>query len=208
MSQLNNFLSGFSGHPASPFYGSPLDYLPGVPDSRAPISAMRNTCAVRPHVNVVGDRKFAVIDPEGDITGQIGRAIMSGFKFVEIGQPGSMRLGTFMELLTHTHGLGVGVIARNAARSSGPYQYLSHPNVFGCVVEREQGSPQEYARLRRDARKDGLLPVWFVFDGADGADGCADEIRLYDLKGMGVSYGAGLSPTKYDDSHPVLNPNV
>lgn len=208
MSQLNNFLSGFPGHPISPFYGARLEYLPGLPTYRVPLRALQHVIGSPPGVNIVGDRKFMVLNPDGDIPGQLEQAISFGFRHVEIGPTGRLRLGEFMELLTHTHGLGLGVIARNALRSTGSFQYLSHPNVFGCVVERECGSPTEYDNLRRDIRKDGLLPVWFVFDGADGADGCAEEIRLRDLKGMGVTFAAGLSPVKYDDSHSVLTPTV
>lgn len=203
--QLNNFLSGFPGHPESPFYCRALAYMPGT--KRLQLPAMTGTVIAAPlsaAVAAEADSKFAVLDPNGDLTDQLAFAISLGYRYVEIGAPVAYRLGQFMEFLTHTHGLGIGVIARNAALYA-PYQYLSHPNVFGCVVERAAGSPLEYDRLRREVRKDGLMPVWFVYDGSEGADGTAEEIRLHNLKGMGVSFAAGLS-ARYDDSHSVLTP--
>lgn len=206
MSQLENLLAAFPGPPPSPLYGTPLEYLPGIAPGYAPISAMHHTIAVPVGVKLVGDRKFAVLDPNADIPDQLARVLADDFKFVELGMPGTMRLGEFMMLLTHIHGLGLGVIARNAIHSPGPFQYLSHPNVFGCVVERGKGGPLDYDCVRRDARRDGLMPIWFVLDGAANADQYADEIRVHNLKGIGVSYAAGLSGSKYDDSHSVLTP--
>lgn len=217
--QYANFLAAFPGHPQSAFYGRPLTYIPGVDHlsardrMRVPVTPGSVVGAplnveISVGVNVNDGDTFAVLDPERDIPTQYERALSFGFKFVEVGMPSAFRLGEFMELLTHTHGTGLGVIAKNALRTSGPFQYLSHPNVFGCVVERNSGTPREYDRLRRDTRRDGLMPVWFVFDGADGADVAAEEIRLYDLKGMGVSFGAGLTAFRYDDSHAVLKPMV
>lgn len=188
MTQANNFFAAFPGHPASPFYGRALAYTGGV--------------------GVVGDGRFMVLDPDKDIPDQIARALAENYQMVELGTPSNASLGEFMMMLTHMHGIGLGVIAKNPIWSRGPKQYMGHPNVFGCVVERDKGSPLEHDRMRREVRKDGLLPVWFVFDGALGVDQCADEISLHDLKGMGVSFAAGLSGEKYDDTHAVLNPRV
>ncbi len=207
MSQAENFFAAFPGHPRSALYGAPLEYLPGIAPGYAPISAMHHAIGVPVGVKLVGDRKFAVLDPNKDIPDQLAQALADGFALVELGVPGNARLGDFMMMLTHIHGLGLGVIARNALTSVGAFQYLVHPNVFGCVVERGAGEPTPYDYMRRQARKDGLMPVWFVFDGPSGADQCADEISKYDLKGMGVSFGAGLHG-RYDDSHSVLTPRV
>lgn len=203
MSQSNNFFAAFPPFPVSPFYGRALAYIPGL-NERVRIPA--NTVLGTRGGEGPKDSVFMVLDPENDVPDQLANAVEHGYQFVELAMPSGYRLGGFMELLTHMHGLGVGAVARNAARSAGPYQYLAHPNVFGCVVERQHGSPLEYAKLRHDVRKDGLMPVWFVFDGADGADGAAEEIRLHDLKGMGVTFSSGLTCVRYDDSHSVLTP--
>lgn len=205
MTQANNFFRAFPGHPRSTFYGRALAYLPAAtPGFRVPANTVLATSGGEgPKDNV-----FLVLDPDGDIPDQLGYALAQGYHMVELGVPGTATLGEFMMMLTHIHGVGLGVIAKNAMWSAGPKQYMGHPNVFGCVVERGKGSPLDHDRMRREVRKDGLMPVWFVFDGALGADECADEIRTHDLKGMGVTFGAGLSAAKYDDTHTVLNPTV
>lgn len=205
MSQSANFFAAFPGRPQSPMYGKALYYTP-ITSACVQWKPGQVVYGLSVNQPLGTDMQFAYIDPNGDIPGQLARAGAAGFKVVELGAPNHMGLGDFMMLLTHVHGLGLGVIAKNAAAYAGSFQYLTHPNVLGCVVERGNGEPRRYDALRRDVGRDGLIPIWFVFDGASNADQCADEIRLFDLKGMGVSYAAGLSGTPYEDSHPVLNP--
>lgn len=207
MSMLKNILAAFPGHPRSPFYGKPLIYMPG---SAAIIRRPGAVRAVASGCGAIGgpDDTFMVCDPNGPIATQIIRAAALGYGLVELGFPDHMGLGEFMELLTQAHGVGIGVIAKNPSHSPGPFQFVSHPNVFGIVAERGIGDVASLVELRHHSRKDGLMPIWFVYDGPAGVSELADHIRRAAYTGIGVSFGSGLGRTKYDDSIAVLDPIV
>lgn len=154
------------------------------------------------------------IDPDGpgwtkNLTAQFVRAAGNGYRFAELDNPDAYSVGVVQKVITMAHGYGLGVIAKNSKLvEGGALQILSHQNVAGLIVERDCGDPAYYNALRTQARKDGLLPVWFVFDGRDGSDECAAAIRAHGFKGMGVSYSTGREKNGYNDSHTVLTPVV
>lgn len=151
------------------------------------------------------------IDPRGpgwvkNIDSQFVLARDRRFKYVELDNPDAYSIGTVMEVVTLAHSYGLGVIAKNPVLTKGALQFMAHGNVFGVIVERDAGTPAAYDDLRKRARKDGKLPVWFVFDGKDGAAECAAAIRAGGFKGMGVTYSTGRERNGYNDCHTVLLP--
>lgn len=153
------------------------------------------------------------IDPNGpgwemNLVAQFNRAVALGFHYIELDNPDAYNYGAVAEAVTKAHSFGLAVIAKNPKITSGALAFMSHPNVAGVVVERGCGSPSDYASLRAQARRDGLLPVWFVFDGPTGAQQCAEQIQHGGYKGMGVTYSTGRGERGYNDSHSVLTPVV
>lgn len=155
------------------------------------------------------------IDPAGpgwdrNLTEQFAHAAGMGFKFAELDNPDAYSIGVVQSAVTKAHEYGLGIIAKNPKLvTNGALQFIAHPNVFGVIVERGAGMPAEYNAWRLQARKDGLLPVWFVFDGHDGdSQQCASQILAGGFKGMGVTYSTGREKNGYNDSHTVLLPVV
>lgn len=95
-------------------------------------------------------------------------------------------LGETMEFFTQAHTRGLGVIVRNPMLYSAPRHIMSHPNVLGVVVERGCGNPADHLAMRDIVHRGSLLPVWFVYDGLDGAEQCADQVRRAMTRGMSV----------------------
>lgn len=166
--------------------------------------------------DTAGEYGEGQIDPAGpgwlkNLTAQFMSAAAKGYQFFELDNPDAYGLGDVQKAITMAHSYGLGIIAKNpklVANGAGALPILSHPNVFGAIVERGAGDPAYYDDMRRRARKDGKLPVWFVFDGRDGSDACAAAVKVGKFKGMGVSYSTGRETNGYNDSHTVLLPTV
>lgn len=154
------------------------------------------------------------LDPAGsgfdkNITAQFERARGMSYKFAELDNPDAYSIGVVQEVVTKAHSYGLGIIAKNPALTNGALQFIAHPNVFGVIVERGAGMPAQYNAWRLQAHKDGLLPIWFVFDGHDGdSQQCAGQIQAGGFKGMGVTYSTGREKNGYNDSHTVLLPVI
>lgn len=118
----------------------------------------------------------------------IARAQATGFPLGEMDgtRPLTWGLGETMEFFTQAFTHGLGVIVRNPMLYAAPRLIMSHPNVLGVVVDRGAGNSADHAVIRDIVHRGGLLPVWFVFDGPDGAEACADSIRTGALRGMSV----------------------
>lgn len=101
-------------------------------------------------------------------------------------RPLTWSAGEAMEFFTQAHVVGLGVIVRNPMLYTAPRHVMSHPNVMGVVVERGCGTPAEHEGIRQIVHREKLLPVWFVYDGLDGAEQCADSVRRLGTYGMSV----------------------
>lgn len=153
------------------------------------------------------------IDPGGpgwtkNIGAQFNWAVARGFRFVELDNADAYPIGVIQSVVTLAHSYGFAVIAKNPILTNGALQFISHSNVAGVIVERGAGGPAEYDSLRRQARKEGVLPIWFVFDGRTGADDCVAEIRAYGFTGMGVTYSTGQGDDGYNNSQNLFLPTV
>lgn len=216
MTMFNNWLSAFDKREPSPLYGKPLIYLTGAKDTPRAIPGNVVEGPAHNRTMADGDDKIAYCnlfhDPDTDwnasIIGQLTRVAGLSFKFAELDNADAYSIGDVQKMTTLAHSYGLGVIAKNPVLTNGPLQFIAHPNVFGVIVERGAGAPATYDYLRSRARKDGLIPVWFVFDGPDGAQQCADQITLGGFKGMGVTYSTDNGVNAYIDSHTVLLPIV
>lgn len=118
----------------------------------------------------------------------IARAQATGFSLGEMDgvHPLTWGLGETMEFFTQAFCHGLGVIVRNPMLYKAPRSVMSHPNVVGAIVERGAGNPADHLTVRDIVHREGLLPVWFVFDGLDGAEQCADQVRRAGTRGMSV----------------------
>lgn len=223
---MDNLLAAFKAKPPSPLYGKALVYLRG--SSASTFRAIPGSAVAPPqNKNVIGTAdKIASVNLSGEdgaggtdpaapgwsrnLTAQFVRAAADGYYFAELDNAGAYSVGTVQGVITMAHGYGISIVAKNpklvGGSAGGALQIVSHQNVAGIVVERGAGMPAEYAAWRTQARKDGLLPIWFVFAGPEGAQQCAAQIQFGEYKGMGVSYSSDKN--SYADSHTVLTPYV
>lgn len=183
MSMLDNWMATFDKRTPSPLYGKPLAYLIGAP---------------APSIMVGTDDKIAYIGPgwERNLADHYSIAAELSYRFAVLDNPDAYSYGDVAAAATLAYSHGLGIIAKNPILTRCPIAFMSHPNVAGVIVERGAGTPAEHDDLRRRARNDGRLPVWFVFTGNEGAAECAAEIEAGGFKGMGVTYASG----QYNDS--------
>lgn len=140
-----------------------------------------------------------LIDPKGagwlrNIDDQIARAKAQGFQYIEWDNPDSYAIKDVLGAIVRSAAAGLRVIAKNAMLIDGrgtTAQYLAHPNVFGCIVEKDAGKPASMNDFRVAAGKPHL-PVWFVAfgDGRSWANSIASRIAVdpKTLGDMGVTY--------------------
>jgi hypothetical protein len=152
------------------------------------------------------------IDPAGqgwlkNLTAQFAKAKAENYQFVELDNPDAYSIEDVLGAIKVAADYRLAVIAKNPQLvDGGAVQYVSHPNVWGMIVERGAGRPDEMDALRKSANKGGIIPVWFVFDGSSGANQCAEQIRQGNFKGMSVTYSTGREKNGYNDSTSVLSP--
>src|SRR5262245_54641426 len=101
---------------------------------------------------------------EENLKAQFKRRKQQGFRYVELDNPDAYPLAAVMRATALAESYGLGVIAKNAALVKGGLQWLRHPNVYGVIVEKGAGSPEEYALMRPSPD----FPVWFVSFGTNG----------------------------------------
>ena len=149
------------------------------------------------------------IDPRGpgwerNLRDQFERRKRQGFSYVELDNADAYSVDEVIGAVELAGSYGLKVIAKNPLRleRAAAESYLAHPNVYGVIVERGAGSPDDMDALRREAGKPDL-PVWFVAFGsgrkwADKVGGTAKHYR-----GMGVTYS---SDGEYGNSIDILPP--
>jgi hypothetical protein len=149
------------------------------------------------------------IDPRGpgwekNLRDQFERRKRQGFSYVELDNADAYPIEDVIGAIELAGSHGLKVIAKNPLRleRAAAASYVAHPNVYGVIVERGAGTPDDMDALRREAGKPDL-PVWFVAFGsgrkwADKVAGTAKHFR-----GMGVTYS---SDGEYGNAIDILPP--
>lgn len=148
------------------------------------------------------------IDPNGpgwkkNLTDQFTRAKSQGFLYIELDNPDSYSIEPVLGAidLAQTHGLKV--IAKNPGlMDEDAKRYVAHPNVFGIIVEKDAGTPEQMDALRRAAGKP-TLPVWFVYFGKGKAQADAHAAAAKSFKNIGVTYS---TVGEYKNAADLLRP--
>jgi hypothetical protein len=133
------------------------------------------------------------IDPRGpgwerNLREQFERRKRQGFTYIELDNPDAYAVEDVVGAIDLAASYGLKVIAKNPGLMDGDATpYVAHRNVFGIIVEKDAGTPQEMDALRNKAGKP-TLPVWFVAfgDGRPWADTIASTAA--DHENMGVTY--------------------
>ena len=148
------------------------------------------------------------IDPRGpgwekNLREQFERRKRQGFEYIELDNPDAYSLQDVIGAIELAGTYGLKVIAKNPKlMERGAVSYVAHPNVYGIIVERGAGNPDDMDALRRKAEKPDL-PVWFVAFGAGRAwaGSVANAAKHY--RGMGVTYS---SAGEYGNAIDILPP--
>jgi len=135
------------------------------------------------------------IDPNGpgwekNLREQFERRRKQGFEYVELDNPDAYEIKDVIGAIELAASYGLKVIAKNPGLlEKGASKFVSHPNVYGIIVERDAGSPDDMDALRRKAGKPNI-PVWFVSfgDGRGWADDTATAAAQF--PSMGVTYSS------------------
>jgi hypothetical protein len=148
------------------------------------------------------------IDPHGpgwekNLREQFERRRKQGFEYIELDNPDAYSIKDVIGAIDLAATYGLKVIAKNPKlMERGAAPYVAHPNVYGIIVERGAGNPDEMDALRRKAGKP-TLPVWFVAFGSGRAwaGSVANTAKHY--RGMGVTYS---SAGEYGNVIDILPP--
>ena len=148
------------------------------------------------------------IDPRGpgwekNLREQFERRKRQGFAYVELDNPDAYSVNDVIGAIDLAESYGLKVIAKNPLLlEHGATSYVAHPNVYGVIVERGAGAPDDMDALRRRAGKPDL-PVWFVAfgSGRKWAGKVASTAKHY--RGMGVTYS---SAGEYGNAIDILPP--
>lgn len=153
--------------------------------------------------------KEGMIDPKGSgwtrhLQDQFALRYKQGFKYIEIDNTSDYKIDDVMEAIDVAHHYDLKVIAKNPLLlgRDNSKTYVSHPNVYGIIVERDAGEPATMDLLRRKISKLDI-PVWFVAFGTGHkwANDMAKTAKNY--KGMGVTYS---SEGEYERVVDILKP--
>jgi hypothetical protein len=148
------------------------------------------------------------IDPKGpgwkkNLTDQFTRAKSQGFVYIELDNPDSYSIEPVLDAISLAQSYGLKVIAKNPGLMDDDAQrYVAHPNVFGVIVEKDAGTPQEMDALRRKAGKP-TLPVWFVYFGKGKAQAETHAAAAKSYRNMGVTYS---TVGEYKNATDLLRP--
>jgi hypothetical protein len=148
------------------------------------------------------------IDPRGpgwekNLRDQFERRKRQGFEYIELDNPDAYAIKDVIGAIELASSYGLKVIAKNPKlMQSGAASYVAHPNVYGIIVERGAGNPDDLDALRRKAGK-SELPVWFVAfgKGRGWAKSVASSAKHY--RNMGVTYS---SAGEYGNAIDILPP--
>ena len=138
-----------------------------------------------PHDDIYHQYHEGRPDPAGhgferNILEQLDRCKELGHTLVEQDNPDLYPLYAVLRGLDLAQQRGLGVVAKNPGLlKDGALDYVAHQNVFGIIVEKDCGTPEEMDALRRRANKPDL-PVWFVSfgDGRSWAREAAQDIQV------------------------------
>jgi hypothetical protein len=148
------------------------------------------------------------IDPRGpgwekNLREQFERRRKQGFEYIELDNPDAYSLKDVIGAIELAATYGLKVIAKNPMLlERAATSYVAHPNVYGIIVERGAGNPDDMDALRRKADKP-TLPVWFVAFGSGRAwaGSVANAAKRY--RSMGVTYS---SAGEYGNAIDILPP--
>lgn len=150
------------------------------------------------------------IDPDGlgwhlNLSEQFKRRKAQGFKYVELDNPDAYEWKDVLDAIIYAQSYGLKVIAKNPDLLDEAEEFIKHPNVVGCIVERGAGDPWSMHKYRVKVGKPNL-PVWFVSfgSGKSWAKTQADVIRYKELRNMGVTYSPDGEYTSVVD---IIKPN-
>ena len=135
------------------------------------------------------------IDPSGpgwekNLREQFERRRNEGFEFVEIDNADAYAIEDVIGAIDLAGSYGLKVIAKNPGLlDEDAVAFVSHPNIYGIIVEEGAGDPNVMDALRRKAGKPNI-PVWFVSfgDGRKWANNIAPAAKNF--PGMGVTYSS------------------
>ena len=110
------------------------------------------------------------VDPKGDgweknLREQYERRSKAGFEYIELDNPDAYKIKDVIGAIELAATYNLKVIAKNPGITDDPVRYVSHPNVYGIIVEKGAGGAADMERLRKRAGKPDL-PVWFVAFGS------------------------------------------
>jgi hypothetical protein len=147
------------------------------------------------------------VDPKGagwekNLREQYERRRKAGFEYIELDNPDAYKIKDVIGAIELAATYNLKVIAKNPGITDDPVRYVSHPNVYGIIVEKGAGGATDMEALRRKAGKPDL-PVWFVAfgSGKGWANSVAGTAKNY--RNMGVTYS---SAGEYGNALDVLQP--
>lgn len=151
------------------------------------------------------------IDPRGpgwvkNLSEQFKLRVRQGFEYIELDNPDAYAIKDVIGAIEFAgNEYGLKVLAKNPGLFESPkfrIIYVSHPNVYGVIVEKSAGIPQRMDVLRNEAGKPDL-PVWFVAfkSGRTWAKNTAETAKNY--PNMGVTWS---KHGEYTDSIDILKP--
>lgn len=148
------------------------------------------------------------IDPRGpgwekNLREQFDRRRGQGFQYVELDNADSYAIQDVIGAIELAESYGLKVVAKNPGlMDGGATAYVAHRNVYGIIVEKGAGDPQEMDRLRHRAGKPSL-PIWFVAFGSghEWARSVANAAKNYPH--MGVTYS---NAGEYGNAIDILPP--
>lgn len=125
---------------------------------------------------------------EANLREQFTRRRDGGFRYIELDNPDAYALRDVIRATDLAQSYGLGVIAKNPlAMDEDATAWLRHPNVFGVIVEKDAGTPDQMQVMRVASGKPDL-PIWFVFFGDGLAAARTAAIRARKFSNMGVTF--------------------
>ncbi len=150
------------------------------------------------------------IDPSGpgwhkNLKEQFNRRKLQGFKYVELDNPDAYDWIDVKRAIDLAQSMGLMVISKNPQLLDEAKEFIGHPNVYGCIVERNAGDATTMNKLRAEAGKPDL-PVWFVSfgSGRQWSNKQAETIKTHQFVNMGVTHS---SRGEYQSSEDLFVPN-
>ena len=149
------------------------------------------------------------IDPLGpgwtkNLRKQFQRRRREGFEYIELDNADAYPVKDVIGAIELASSYGLKVIAKNPGLLADATSYVAHPNVYGIIVERDAGSPDEMDALRRKAGKPDI-PVWFVAFGTGRAWARSTANVAKKYAGMGVTFS---SAGEYGNVIDILSPDA